>query len=67
MSDFNKSIELDRSRPAYYIERALLYKLIGEIDKAKLDLEEAIQISKNPRNQALINKATNILENIENQ
>tara|TARA_B110000438_G_scaffold41167_1_gene41056 strand:- start:1458 stop:2240 length:783 start_codon:yes stop_codon:yes gene_type:complete len=67
MSDFNKSIELDRSQPAYYIERALLYKFFGDIDKAILDLKEAIEVAKNPRNQQLINKASSILEDIENQ
>ena len=57
---------MDRSAPAYFIERGLLYLTFGDIDKAEKDLLEAIEIAKNPRNQSMIDKANEILEDVRN-
>ena len=54
MIELNKAIDMDRSQPAYYIERGQLYRIIGNKTDAKFDFEEAIEIAKNPRKQHLI-------------
>ncbi|MAU25097.1 MAG: tetratricopeptide repeat protein [Dehalococcoidia bacterium] len=65
MQIINKAIEMDRSAPSYFIERALLYYSFGELANAEEDLLEAIEIAKNPRNQNLIDKAKEILEDVK--
>jgi len=66
MDLINTAIEMDRSAPAYFIERGLLYFTFGELEKAEKDLLEAIEIAKNPRNQSTIDKANQILEDVRN-
>ena len=65
MKIINQAIEMDRSVPTYYIERALLFYAFGEIENSENDLLEAIEIAKNPRNQSIINKAKEILEDVK--
>ena len=66
MNLINTAISMDRSAPAYFIERGLLYYTFGDLEKAEIDLLEAIEISKNPRNQSMIDKANKILEDVRN-
>ena len=46
--------------------RGVAYERMGEWDKAEKDLLEAIEIAKNPRNQSMIDKANEILEDVRN-
>ena len=65
MELINKAIDLDRSAPAFYIERALLYFSLGNLENSENDLLEAIEVAKNPRNQKLIDTAKEILEDVK--
>ena len=67
LKDFNKAIIMDRSRASYFYERAVLYIQINELDKAKSDLEEAIEISKNPRNSLMLEKSRLLLNSLNNE
>ena len=67
LKDFNKAIIMDRSRASYFYERAVLYIQINELDKAKSDLEEAIEISKNPRNSLMLEKSKLLLNSLNNE
>lgn len=67
MIELNKAIDMDRSQPAYYIERGQLYRIIGNKTDAKFDFEEAIEIAKNPRKQHLIDKAKALLIELEDE
>jgi len=65
MELINKAIEMDRSAAAFFIERALLFYSFGELENSEKDLLEAIEIAKNPRNQAMIDRAKQILEDVK--
>ena len=67
LKDFNKAIIMDRSRASYFYERAVLYIQINELEKAKSDLEEAIEISKNPRNSLMLEKSRLLLNSLNNE
>ena len=67
LKDFDKAIIMDRSRASYFYERAVLYIQINELDKAKSDLEEAIEISKNPRNSLMLEKSKLLLNSLNNE
>ena len=56
---------MDRSAAAFFIERALLFYSFGELENSEKDLLEAIEIAKNPRNQAMIDRAKQILEDVK--
>ena len=44
MSDFDKAIELDPEIAEAYVGRAICWKNLGDIDKAKIDLAKAKQL-----------------------
>ncbi len=67
LKDFNKAIIMDRSRASYFYERAVLYIQKNELDKAKSDLEESIEISKNPRNSLMLEKSKLLLNSLNNE
>ena len=67
LKDFNKAIIMDRSRASYFYERAVLYIQINELEKAKSDLEEAFEISKNPRNSLMLEKSRLLLNSLNNE
>ena len=67
LKDFNKAIIMDRSRASYFYERAVLYIQINELEKAKSDLEEAFEISKNPRNSLMLEKSKLLLNSLNNE
>ena len=53
MNLINTAIEMDRSAPAYFIERGLLYLTFGDIDKAEKDLLSSLE--SNPDQAYVIN------------
>ncbi|GIS30654.1 MAG: hypothetical protein Ct9H90mP2_10370 [Dehalococcoidia bacterium] len=65
MNLINTAIEMDGSAPAIFLKEDSLFN-IWRFDKAEKDLLEAIEIAKNPRNQSMIDKANEILEDVRN-
>ena len=53
LSAYNKSIELNPKYAEAYYNRAGLYVKLEELEKAKLDLEQAINLDGSYRQQAL--------------
>ncbi len=66
LADFNRAIELDPAIASIYLDRAiLLIQGRADFDLIRADLEEAISLSQDPRLPAIIARAEELLQLID--
>ena len=66
LSDFDKAAELEPAVAVIYLERAILRFEAGiDLNKIRLDLEEAISLSKEPRLPVILKRSKDLLEQVK--
>ena len=68
LSDFNVAIELSPAQAALYLDRAQLYIQANvEEELARLDLEEAISLSQDPKLPTIIERAEELIKSLDDR
>ena len=68
LNDFNKAIEISPAQAALYLDRAQLYIQANvEEELARLDLDEAISLSQDPKLPSIIERAEELIKSLDDR
>ena len=68
LNDFNAAIEISPAQAALYLDRAQLYIQANvEEELARLDLEEAISLSQDPKLPSIISRAEELIKSLDDR